>query len=222
MARVLVLPVCLAIFGCHAGGGGDGSTESSSTSTGGDEGSDIDPSLSHGFVRLHFTRAEGAAGDFFATTDTVIATLSYGDCLSAFYAGNPNLQQYGMAGGPIFGRLAQGGEGWQDRLCAANTAEHVDCSIVWITQQFDDATKDLTVTYRVHAPLEEGVLLFGPIPTAATAGCAAPTVEVSGTATVIGQDADEVGLWQLDTSAPNEAMTNQDDPIVIGAAPAAG
>ena len=28
--------------------------------------------------------------------------------------------------------------------------------------------------------------------------------------------------WQLDTSAPTEAMTNQDDPIVIGAAPAGG
>jgi hypothetical protein len=217
------------IAGCHGGSGGDGSNESTSastststsisTSSGGDEGSDIDPSLSYGFVRLHFTRSEGAAGDFFATTDTVIATLSYGECLSTFYASHPDLRQYGMAGAPIFGHLAQGGEGWQDRLCAPTTAEHVDCSIVWITQQIDDATKDLTITYRVSAPLEDGVLLFGPIPTAATSGCEAPTVGLGGNATVVGKNADDEDLWHLDTFAPAEAMTNQADPIVLGVVP---
>ncbi len=220
----LIFGLVAGLAGCGGGGGGGGESSADGSSSSSSEGGDYEDSLTHGYVRLEFARADGVAVDPFASTDTVIATLAYGPCLSSFYTSHPSMQQYGVAGAPVFGGLAQGGEGWQDRLCAGNVGEHVDCSIVWITQQFD-ATQDLTITYRIDSPLEGGALLFGPIPTAHTAQCAAgttPTVEMTGTATVIGKDVDDNDVWHMDSFAPGEAATGDDAPIVVSVVPVGG
>lgn len=209
------LPLALTISLLACGGVGsssEGADESSSSGGSGDN-PDIDESLAYGYVRLQFEAADGVTGDPFAGTDTVIATLGYGECLAGFYADHPQLRQYEPAGALVFGTISAGGEGWQDRLCAGNVGDHVDCSIVWITQQLD-ATKDLTVTYRVNAPLAGGSLLFGPIPTAATSGCATPEMRVAGAA-IAGNDVDHDGIWQADGFAPASAITNQVAPVVV-------
>jgi hypothetical protein len=209
----LLLALSIASLACGGGSSSDGASESSSSSEGGDDSEDIDESLAYGYIRLQFEAADGVTGDPFVGTDTVIATLGYGECLAGFYADHPQLRQYEPAGALVFGTISAGGEGWQDRLCADNIGDHVDCSIVWITQQLD-ATKDLTVTYRVTAPLAGGSLLFGPVPTAATSGCAAPEMRVAGAA-IAGKDVDDQGIWQADAFAPASATTNQGAPIVV-------
>ena len=105
----------------------------------------------------------------YAGTDTVVATMSYGPCLTAFYDDNPQMRQYGNFGQQIFGDGSAGGEGWKARLCG-DDIDHSPCEIVWITQRFD-TVQQLAVTYQVSEAMHDGTLLFGPIPTAATAQC---------------------------------------------------
>ncbi len=199
----------VALSGCgdaedpagEGGGGGD--------STGGGE-----DGLTHGFVALRFS----GDASLFAGTQTVVATLSYGPCLSSFYDANPQMRQYGNFGQLVFGDGSTGGEGWKSRLCG-DAIDHTACSIVWITQRFD-SVHQLAVTYELGGDLTEGTLLFGPLPTAETAQCdddMPPTVIASTGETIRGTDADGHDRWHTMSVVPSQAATNQVEPMVVQA-----
>lgn len=200
--------ILTACGGSSDGGGGGGDA-------GGSGGEDDD--LTHGFVAVRF---DGDAATY-AGTDTVVATMSYGPCLTAFYDDNPQMRQYGNFGQQIFGDGSAGGEGWKARLCG-DDIDHSPCEIVWITQRFD-TVQQLAVTYQVSEAMHDGTLLFGPIPTAATAQCdgdALPmvTADISETTGIRGIDAEGHDLWRATSVTPNAASTGQSDPMVVTAA----
>ncbi|HWB80586.1 MAG TPA: hypothetical protein VG755_36730 [Nannocystaceae bacterium] len=248
MRSKLMWIVALAI-GCGDAGDGDGTSASSEggpsssagtttmsvdtsagTTSGSDESADtgIDPTdgggLSHGFVQLRLARAESATEDPFVGTAQVIAVLQYAECLTAFYDANPNLRQDGPDGAAIFGGDELGGEGWLDRLCSPAIVGHVDCSVDAIVQDLG-ATKRLTVVYTVSGPIEDGLLLFGPLPTEATAMCdggVQPIVRVASTDAVTGNAENGTQLWGTESFSPSEAVTNQMSPIQIHAVAVGG
>lgn len=246
--RSKILIAAALAFGCGDSGDGDGSNASSEggassdasattmsvdTSAGtssSDDAADtgIDPTdgggLSHGFVQLRLRSAESATDDPFAGTAQVIAVLQYADCLSAFYDANPNLRQEGPDGAAIFGGDELGGEGWLDRLCSPAIVGHIDCTVEAIVQELT-ATQRLTVVYTVSGPIEDGLLLFGPLPTADTAMCdggLAPTVRVASTDAVTGNAENGTQLWGTESFSPSEAATNQMSPIQIHAVAVGG
>jgi hypothetical protein len=50
--------------------------------------------------------------------------VEYDTCFTEFYDANPNYKADGVDGAPIFGTLADGGEGWRDRLCTPTDPSH--------------------------------------------------------------------------------------------------
>ncbi|MBK6923553.1 MAG: hypothetical protein IPH07_39560 [Deltaproteobacteria bacterium] len=214
-SRQLLLVSMAFLAACGGSSDGSGGGGDAGASTGGDE------ALTHGFVALRF---EGDAATY-AGTDTIVATMNYGPCLTTFYADNPQMRQYGNFGQQIFGDGSAGGEGWKSRLCG-DDIDHSPCEIVWITQRID-TVQQLAVTYQVSEAMNDGTLLFGPIPTSDTALCdgeALPvvTVDISETTGIRGIDAEGHDLWRATTVTPNAASTGQSDPMVVSAAPVGG
>ena len=247
--RSNLLILLALVIGCGDAGDGDGTNASSeggasssasatttmsvdtSAGTSGSEGpadTGIDPTdgggLSHGFVQLRLARAESATEDPFVGTAQVIAVLQYAECLTAFYDANPDLRQEGAEGAAIFGGEALGGEGWLDRLCSPAIVGHIDCTVEAIVQDLG-ATKRLTVVYTVSGPIEDGLLLFGPLPTVDTAMCDGdllPSVRVASTDAVTGNAENGTQLWGTESFSPPEAVTNQGAPIQIHAVAVGG
>lgn len=201
-------------------GSGDDTTGASSTgtpadtttadSTGGDGG------LRHGVVKLQLVRQDGA-DDPFAGTARIVATMRYGECLETFYAAHPELRQDGPEGEAVFGAAALGGEGWFDRLCAPMLDDQIACETIGIAQDLGIA-QQLTVVYAVTGPIEDRVLLFGPLPTVVTAECAeglAPTVRVNPEGAVAGTADNGTELWSTAAFSPAEVSTNAAGAVMI-------
>ncbi|MBC8068066.1 MAG: hypothetical protein IAG13_07015, partial [Deltaproteobacteria bacterium] len=68
-----------------------------------------DEELQNGYVRLQLLRPVSAVMPEQNETSRVVATLRYGECLSAFYADNPSQRQEGTVGAGDFGDGADGG-----------------------------------------------------------------------------------------------------------------
>lgn len=178
--------------------------------------------LTHGSIAFEFRRGESQSDNPFLGTVTVVATMEYLECLSAFYEANPGLRQEGMEGSEIFGSRELGGEGWSDRLCDSNlTSMQAKCTIVEMRQQLD-VVQQLTITYQIQTDNLEGLrLAFGPIPTAETADCDAgldPRMRVGSNGAIKGQDGSENTVWETEAFQPAEAVVNQGAPIRIAAA----
>lgn len=119
--------------------------------------------LTHGYIKVQFARSEAAAESPYIGTAQVQITMTYDACFTNFYDANPNWTQEGVEGGPVFGTLEDGGEGWRDRLCDPLDAGQLRCEVVDIRQVLDVADQ-LTVTYAVSDDPENRFVKFGPLP----------------------------------------------------------
>ncbi|MEM7154326.1 MAG: hypothetical protein AAF799_15880 [Myxococcota bacterium] len=182
-------------------------------------GCDEEPeSLEHGFVNVEFKRGQSEETSPYTGTSTVQITLLYRECLIAFYDANPQYQQLGEDGEPVFGARDLGGEGWFDRLCDERSGQ-ADCTVLEFRQELDQASQ-LTIEYEINGDLEDRVLPFGPIPTEELASCAAggqPIVRVGSNGAVRGLDANGDVVWATEAFEPSEAATGQGAPITIRA-----
>ncbi|HWB74359.1 MAG TPA: hypothetical protein VG755_05375 [Nannocystaceae bacterium] len=184
------------------------------------ERSDDDGVLRNGYVRLQL--GSDALPAAVPDTMTVVATLRYGECLTQFYAANPAMRQQGERGAKDFADRDAGGEGWQDRLCDGDVAAAADCEVLAIDQQLGGPDQ-LTITYAVEHVVDNSELLFGPLPTAATAKCAAgelPTVQVASSESVRGEDASGTVIWHAYTFDPSKVATGPSSVIKIHPGPA--
>jgi hypothetical protein len=157
-------------------------------------------------------------------TDRLLIAMDYGECLQDYYESHPEEQQYGEQGPAVFGGAAMGGEGWLDLLCSPLFGTHAPCTTVFVTQRFD-TVRNLTVTYESLADIGTMPLLFGPIPTAETAGCAGglqPMMELNDTTLVRGLDVDEFQLWQGEAAVPTAIASRDPDPVVVTVVPYEG
>lgn len=204
----------------NASGSGDSSVGESSTTA-----PPVDTwPYAHGAIKVAFELPEGADPMPLAKTVTVVISMEYGECLQAYYEANPDVQQAGMMGEAIFGGAASGGEGWEELLCSPLFGDHAPCSTVFVTQRFD-TIRNLTVTYESLADIGTMPLLFGPIPTAETAGCAAglePTMEIIDTTLVRGLDEAEFELWEGQAAVPAAIASRDPDPVVVTVVPYEG
>jgi hypothetical protein len=198
--------------GDPASTGGSGSGESTGAPI------DDDWPYSHGYIKLEFeVPADAPDPAILDNTATVVVAMEYGECLVSFYEANPDLQQFGEQGGPIFGDSMMGGEGWEELLCSPLFGTHAECGIVWITQRFD-VVQSLTITYETMAELGAKPLLFGPIPTAATAACAEglrPSMTIPDAMSIRGIDEAGADLWLGTMWAPMEPASRDGDPVII-------
>jgi hypothetical protein len=200
--------VLLGACGDSAGSGDtSSSTAESSSSTG-------EPApLTHGAITLEFRRAESEATNPFVGAATIEVTMVYQDCLVDFYDANPNLHQDGLLGARIFGGAELDGEGWLDRLCAPTLPNAASCTIESISQTLAVAHL-LTVRYTLEDDLEDRSLQFGPIPNLATTGCD-PVMRMTSAGASKGFDAAGDQSFVVESFAPEDATTDQAEPIVI-------
>lgn len=185
---------------------------------------DAEEDLEHGVVWLELRRGESQPDNPYLGTAKIQVTLLYRECLIDFYEANPDYQQYGTEGALIFGKRADGGEGWQDRLCESPSSSRVSCTVDEFRQELASA-KQLTITYSIEGDVEDRELPFGPVPTAELAACEAggqPVVRVGSNGAVRGIDGSGNTLWNTESFSPAEAATGQGAAIGIKAARAAG
>ncbi|MBC8069047.1 MAG: hypothetical protein IAG13_11995 [Deltaproteobacteria bacterium] len=183
-----------------------------------------DELLTHGFVQLAFERGESQDMNPYVGTAQVVATMAYEECLAAFYDNNPGMRAEGPEGSLVFGREEDGGEGWSDRLCQPGQVDsQAQCEIVSIVQNFETVNQ-VTITYQIEqtgGDIEGYRLLFGPIPTEATADCVPPTspvVRIGANGAVKGRNGAGDDIWTTESFSPGSAVTGQGAPIRIGAA----
>jgi hypothetical protein len=194
----------------------DGS--SGAPTTAGDSGGTGDPqdgSLGdqHGVILLEFQRPEGVAEDPFVGTARVSVTMSYLECLVAFYDTNPAWWQDGVDGAVIF-ETAAGPAG----LCSKDPPS-APCTVLAINQNVDVA-QAINIEYTVSGGLEGQTLRVGPVPTAALAACApgtSPALRIGGGGAIRGLDAGGAVLWEALSFAPDQAATDDGTAIVIRA-----
>jgi hypothetical protein len=214
---------CLAIvlaLGCapksadeDSGTGDDGNGED------GSEGDDGGGSDLHGYAKIQLLRAANQAESPFGGTETIRALVQYGDassqCLVEFYRANPSWWDDGLDGGPVF-------EEWTTKVCETqDDDESIPCADANIWQsglENEGDTPYLNIEYNVTgAELENRVLIVGPLPTAALAGCdgdTLPTVSIRAPG-ITGHGADGNPTWQ-GTSAPEfKAHTGQGLPMKV-------
>jgi hypothetical protein len=204
--------------GTGATGSGTGVDASSSGEAGGssESSSGGDVELQHGIVQLRLRASAGRPADPFAGTSRIEVTMTYEQCLFAFYAAHPEWAQDGTQGEDVFGPQASGGEGWLDRLCEVPVADLVDCEVETLAQQLDPIPV-LRVSYAVSEPLEDRVLPFGPLPGAALAACEGgtmPTVRLVNGDAIRGFDG-VTAIWRAQTFDPDSAATDQAPPIEV-------
>jgi hypothetical protein len=181
---------------------------------------EADEELEHGVVWLELRRGDSQADNPYVGTSKIEVTLLYRECLIAFYDANPDYQQYGIDGALVFGKLEDGGEGWQDRLCEIPNNSRVDCTVDSFRQELA-MTKQLTVVYSIEGDPENRELPFGPVPKASLADCEAggqPIVRVGSNGAVRGIDGSGNTLWNTESFNPSEAATDQGAAIGINAA----
>jgi hypothetical protein len=184
-------------------------------------GSGDDDVLRNGYVRLEVQHAVLQEPDDQARTTTVVATLRYGECLSEFYREHPADRQEGEIGSADFSDADAGGEGWLDRLCDGSVRATPECEVLSIEQRLEDV-EQLTVRYQLDGIVDNTVLVFGPLPTAATAKCAGdslPTVKVVASDAIRGEAADGATVWQAATFDPTEVATGPGSVIRIHRGP---
>jgi hypothetical protein len=199
-----------------AGGGSGGETQAvEETGTPSDD-------LTHGFVELQFARSESLPDWPFSTAE-ISVTMEYDPCFTEFYDANPNYEADGVDGAPIFGTLADGGEGWRDRLCAPADPGQVACTVSEIEQQLDVASL-LTVTYAVTSDVENQQLKFGPLPLIDeipefVCESGSPRVLVS-PQQIQGRDAVGNVIWEGEALDEDMAAPGQGKAVVVKVAPA--
>lgn len=198
---------------------GSGSSESESST-----GDVIEWPYDHAYVKVSFAPpADAPDASILDQTVTVVLSMDYGECLTAYYEANPFVRQDGELGAEIFGDAEAGGEGWKDLLCSPLFGDHAPCSIVWITQRVD-VEQSLTITYDVTGDLATKPLFFGPLPTPETASCAGdttPSVRIIDSTKIRGIDAQGDDLWEAESWAPDEAASLDEAPIIVTVAPLA-
>ena len=124
-------------------------------------------------VKLQLLPGETADDAAFNGTIKVEISLDYEECLRDFYNANPEYQKGGLKDAEIFGTLADGGEGWKDRLCDQDLSGQVDCTVDSFVQELSDSSNYLLVTYSVSGELSFRQVPFGPLPDASLANCEA-------------------------------------------------
>lgn len=177
-----------------------------------------DEVLRNGYVRLELQREATHVPEPASSTTRVTATLGYGECLSQFYRDNPAERQEGDIGAADFAGADAGGEGWRDRLCDGSVRATPECEVLAIEQ----GTEHLTVEYALDGVADNMVLVFGPLPTSATAECAGgllPTVKVIANDAIRGENADGATVWQAASYDPDEVATGPSAVIRIHRGP---
>jgi hypothetical protein len=170
--------------------------------------------LEHGFIRIHLRRSDTEETDPFVGTTRIQIIMAYEQCLFTFYADHPEYTQNGSMGAEIFGPYDLGGEGWLDRLCDVPVDDLIDCSVASIEQQLE-SVPGMRINYMVAEPIEDMTVAFGPMPTAALAGCDDPTMHLQNGGSVGGYDGQGTKIWEGFTFDPNSAATDSETPIVV-------
>lgn len=207
-----------SVVGDDGDGGGDGGDAAGGDDDDGAGDADPDASgLAHTYVKLQLFRGLGEDANPFGGTGRVAVDLVYGDCILDFYARHPELTAAGAEGRQVFGSLAEGGEGWTDRLCAPDD-DFATCGVVSISQSLLDVPEfKITVVYAVEDNIEGRMLRVGPLPTTATANCGAgglPEVR-AGAQLATGLDGTGATIWTTQSFSPSELVAGQDPPISV-------
>ncbi len=207
-----------SVVGDDGDGGGDGDDAAGDDDDAGTGDAGPDASgLTHTYVKLQFQRGLGEASNPYVGTGRVTVDLVYGDCILDFYTRHPELTAAGLEGHRVFGPLAEGGEGWTDRLCSPDD-EFAQCGVVSISQSLLDVPEfKMTVVYAVEDDIEGRMLRVGPLPTTATANCGAgglPEVR-AGAQLATGLDGTGATIWTTQSFSPSELVAGQDTPFTV-------
>ena len=199
-----VIMVLALASACSTGGGGELTGDSESETETGEDSMD-----GHGTVRIVPMPLDGDASVFDGTT-SVHATVHYGSCLQEFYFDNPEFQQLGPEGAPVF-------DAWFYKLCADFESSPL-CLLGEIEQWLIPASSiyNLQVSYAIAAgtSLAGSEFHIGPLPTSELAGCEA-RVELLQTG-LVGRDTDGTIIWRIATlPANNTAVTDQSAPLQV-------
>jgi hypothetical protein len=175
--------------------------------------------LEHGFVKIQVVRADNESSTPFVGTAQVFIALEYETCLQNFYEANPNYAQSGADGSLVFGTMADGGEGWRDRLCDGDGIDQpADCDVISIEQELDNS-KQLRVTYQINNDvLDRRVFKVGPIPTADLAMCDGglpPTVRLVAPTPVQGYNAQGDKIWETSSFVNAQGKPGQGAELVV-------
>jgi hypothetical protein len=170
----------------------------------------------HGIVKLELQPAQPVSDTFpdpFAGTVQIVATVQYGDCLTAYYADDADRRFDGEIGSALV-------EEWIDRLCdeAIDLEMPIDCTVARIDQHLDGGPAQLEVGYAVTGDLAGRQLAVGPLPNETEARCpggALPEVHVGA---VRGLDGAGVLLWQGQSVSQTDAVVDQGAAVTIYAA----
>ncbi len=195
-----------------------GNTEESDTGdteTGDTETGDTEGGLGlHGGVKIEPTAADPSVFD--GTTE-VVATVTYLDCLRAFYMDDhPELAQGQPEGDAVLAA-------WADELCDPARENNIACTVTGIEQSLIEAVEvyNLRVTFEISDPasLPGGWIYVGPIPTPEAAGCPDPSVELLQSG-LIGRSSGGATLWEISTlPADNTATADQAAPLLVTVVP---
>ena len=155
--------------------------------------------LEHGFVKIQVVRADNEESTPFVGTAQVFIAMEYEACLQNFYEANPNYAQSGADGSLVFGTMADGGEGWRDRLCDGEFPNQADCDVLEIEQELDNS-KQLRITYQINSDVLDGrVFKVGPVPTPELAMCDGglpPIIRLVAPNPVQGYNAQGDAIWE--------------------------
>lgn len=181
-------------------------------------GDDEGTPLEHGFVKIQLVRSENQADSPFIGTGQIFAAMEYDTCLQNFYAMNPNYQQSGADGSLVFGRIDDGGEGWQDRLCENPEARQAECEVAQIEQELDNSSQ-LRITYNMPSDdIGTKFLKFGPVPNPELANCEGglqPIVRLVAPVPVRGFNAQGAEIWETSSFDNPEAVPGQGAELVV-------
>lgn len=171
----------------------------------------------HGYVKIQLRRAENQSESPFGGTDTIQAIINYdtaqSQCLEEFYGANPNWLYDGLDGGEVF-------QDWMDnKICGgiSDADGPIDCESATVTQDFRDVPTLKIVYNGVSQPLENHVLIVGPLPTADLAVCEGgvdPTVRITAP-NVTGRGGGGTQVWSGLSAPVDKAATGQGAPMKV-------
>lgn len=195
--------VTVAMAACEPGGDASDAGDMTTTTPPGEE----PVTEEHGHIKLRLVPTPGSEDDWFAGSNNFSVNLQYDACLEQFYKEHPSWRERESNGEPIF-------DEWHETLCNLSVPDRIDCSIETIAQEFS-ATSQLLVRYTPTAvdALGNGVVVVGPLPTQAMAGCV-PIVRLEAGAVVGTEDIGEK-IWQGMSYSADTATTNQDEIIIV-------
>lgn len=163
-----------------------------------------------GYVKLQFQKGDQSESPYPGTAEVTV-TVQYLTCLSDFFDAKPQYRMDGVDGGDVYYE-------WQDRLCSIDNSGHpeVECQVKDMIQRVGEDAGDantLQIVYTAMGPVQDNVVLIGPLPTEELAGCV-PVVRVIGAS---GANGSGTQIWRHQSFPEPQAATGQRLPMRVTA-----